>query len=235
MTIHNGYRTRLLCYFNNRFAGNNKICPRPDKPIWETKKKYLKGSNIIKYELADCKNCIFDFRGKDNVVEIDDLSMLRKCQINIVGDGNHISIGKQCGIHNVTFTVEGSNDSIIIGDYCHFFCSDERGIVAAGHGSSIYIGEDSLFAPGIIIRSQDAHSLVDLSNNKKINSSLDIRIGKHVWMATRSIVLKGAEIGDGGVLGSGALVSNKRIAGNCLVIGNPAKIVKKNITWNMKW
>lgn len=198
MNMHNGYKTRLLCYLNNHLWGKNKICPRPDKPVWESRKKHSKGSNVIKYKLADCRNCIFDFRGEGNVIEIGDLSMLRRCEICIVGNGNRISIGKQCGIHNVTFTVEGNDDNIVVGDRCHFFCGDERGIVSAGHGSSVYIGENSLFAPGIIIRSHDAHSLIDLADNKKINTAKDIRIGKHVWMAVRAMVLKGSEIEDGG-------------------------------------
>ncbi len=57
-----------------------------------------------------------------------------------------------------------------------------------------------------------------------------IKIGNHVWIGMRSIILKGVTIGDGSIVAAGSVVV-KDVPNNCLVAGNPAKVVKKNVKW----
>ena len=52
-----------------------------------------------------------------------------------------------------------------------------------------------------------------------------IKIGQNVWIAGKSIVLKGVTIGDNSVIGPGSVVTND-IPPNCLAAGNPAKVIK---------
>lgn len=47
-------------------------------------------------------------------------------------------------------------------------------------------------------------------------------------IGTRAIILPGVKIGDEVVVGSGSVVT-KDIPSNCIVAGNPAKIIKYNI------
>jgi acetyltransferase-like isoleucine patch superfamily enzyme len=58
----------------------------------------------------------------------------------------------------------------------------------------------------------------------------DIHIMNHVWIAPKSVIMKGAVVGDGCVIGQYSLV-NKQIPKNCLAVGMPAKVVKENIRW----
>ena len=44
----------------------------------------------------------------------------------------------------------------------------------------------------------------------------------------RSMILKGVTIGDNVVVAAGSIVT-KSVPSNCLVAGNPAKIIKQNI------
>ncbi len=47
----------------------------------------------------------------------------------------------------------------------------------------------------------------------------------------RCIILKGVHIGNNVVIGAGSVVT-KNVPDNCVVAGNPAKIIEKNITWH---
>lgn len=53
-----------------------------------------------------------------------------------------------------------------------------------------------------------------------------IEIGDNVFMGARSMILPGLKIGDGAVIGAGAVVT-KDVAPGDIVGGNPAKFIKK--------
>lgn len=86
-------------------------------------------------------------------------------------------------------------------------------------GDNVFIGEE------VIIRDTDEHSIKGRINTKPII------IGNHVWIGMRCIILKGVHIGNNVVIGAGSIVT-KNIPDNCIAAGNPAKIIRKNISWN---
>ena len=88
----------------------------------------------------------------------------------------------------------------------------------------IEIGEDMAIAPGVVIRSCDSHHIEGQVSKK------DIHIGKHVWIGENAIILKGVTIGDGAVIGAGAVVT-KDVPTRSVVAGNPAKVIKDNVSW----
>ena len=45
-----------------------------------------------------------------------------------------------------------------------------------------------------------------------------------------AIILKGVTIGKGSIVAAGAVVT-KDVPDNCLVAGNPARIVRENVLW----
>jgi acetyltransferase-like isoleucine patch superfamily enzyme len=82
----------------------------------------------------------------------------------------------------------------------------------------IHIGEESFVATGVIILTHDyCRSLY-----KKTS------IGQQCFIGARSIILPGVSIGDHVIVGSGSVVT-KDVKSNCIVAGNPAKIIKENI------
>ncbi len=56
--------------------------------------------------------------------------------------------------------------------------------------------------------------------------SREIHIGKNCFLGCNSIILKGTVLGDGCVVGAGAVVAGK-FEDNCVIAGNPAKVIKK--------
>lgn len=82
----------------------------------------------------------------------------------------------------------------------------------------IYIGEESYLASGAIIFSHD----FSRSMHK------ETYIGKQCFIGVNAIIMCGIHIGDSVIVGSGAVVT-KDVPSNCIVAGNPARIIKENI------
>ena len=87
----------------------------------------------------------------------------------------------------------------------------------------VQIGENVRIAPYTIILDSDFH---DLKDHFGIGPSKPIVIGDNVWIATRSTILKGVNIGEGSVVATGSVVT-KNVPPNCVVAGVPAKVIKK--------
>ena len=51
-------------------------------------------------------------------------------------------------------------------------------------------------------------------------------IGKNCFIGCNSIILKGTVLGDGCVVGAGAVVCGK-FEDNCVIAGNPARVIKR--------
>ena len=65
----------------------------------------------------------------------------------------------------------------------------------------------------------------------KANDDIKVSIEDNVWIGCRSTILKGAVIPRGCVIGANSNVVGVFTEKNCIIAGNPARIVKKNITW----
>lgn len=93
------------------------------------------------------------------------------------------------------------------------------------HPQGITIGENSLIARGAVILSHD-HVYRSENNGPKLYNTV---IGRNVFIGINTIILPGVEIGDNVVIGSGSVVT-KDIKGNSIAVGNPARIIKDNIS-----
>ena len=95
--------------------------------------------------------------------------------------------------------------------------------------SGIHIGKKCLIASGCTILS---HDHCKRSGNGVLNPLLlDTFIGSRCFIAVNSTILPGVIIGDEVIVGAGAVVT-KNVPSNCIVAGNPAVIIRKNIKMN---
>lgn len=100
----------------------------------------------------------------------------------------------------------------------------------------IYIGENTCIGGNCKILDNDFHPIdmadrINLLNDihggdSDLIPSREIHIGKNCFLGCNSIILKGTVLGDGCVVGAGAVVSGK-FEDNCVIAGNPAKVIKK--------
>lgn len=93
-------------------------------------------------------------------------------------------------------------------------------------GKSIRIGEGTIIGSGAMIFDNDFHELDENLNwrNEYEKNARPIRIGRHVFIGARAIILKGVTIGDRAVVGAGAVVS-KDVPEGHMAVGNPARLV----------
>lgn len=95
--------------------------------------------------------------------------------------------------------------------------------------NSITIGNGATIGRFVSIYDSDFHKLYD-KQGKLMNPSAPIVIGDHVWIGVGAIILKGVTIGNGAVVAAGSVVT-RDVPPECIVAGNPAKVVKENIDW----
>lgn len=88
----------------------------------------------------------------------------------------------------------------------------------------IHIGSGTLVASGTTILSHE-HIFVKPDGGYYYT---DTYIGKNCFIGVRSIICPGVHIGDECVIGAGSVVT-KDIPSNCMVVGVPAKIIKRDI------
>lgn len=126
-----------------------------------------------------------------------------------IGNGCRISIAK--------------NAKVIIGNNV---CINENTRIMINSG--IVIGDDTIISFDVNILDSDQHRI--FINNQEQENTKPIVIGKNVWVGSRVTILKGVLIGEGAVIASNSVVT-KEVPPFTLVGGNPAKIIKYNVSW----
>ena len=58
-----------------------------------------------------------------------------------------------------------------------------------------------------------------------------IKFGNHVWICSKTDVLKGAGCGDDCVIGYRSLLTKYYSRNHVLIAGHPARVIKENIEW----
>lgn len=99
-------------------------------------------------------------------------------------------------------------------------------------GDQITIGNNVTFGRNVSILDSDFHCIRD-ENNEVINPSLPVHIGDNVWLGQSVTILKGVTIGNGAIIASNSVVT-KDVPAKAIVAGNPAKVIKENVSWSSK-
>lgn len=177
------------------------------------------------------QGCIVrDIIGKHNQIEIKGGSKLDSLKIRIRGNNNSLVIEENCQFGSkCSIWIEGNDIKVKIGKNCTFttLCH----INAQEDNSIISLGEDCMLSNNIIIRTSDSHPIYDITSKKRINLPAPVMIGDHVWIAPNTKIMKGAVIPNNCIIGSDTTVSKCFEEPNCLIVGRPAKIVRKEVAW----
>ncbi|WP_232631307.1 sugar O-acetyltransferase [Methylobacterium sp. Leaf118] len=110
--------------------------------------------------------------------------------------------------------------NISVGD--DFFCNFNCVFLDCAR---ITIGHRAQIAPMVQIYTAE-HPLDRAQRAAFWESARPVTLGDDVWIGGGAILLPGITVGDGAVIGAGAVVTRDVPAG-ALVVGNPAKIVKR--------
>lgn len=192
-----------------------------------TRKKVKGSGNQICLRGCFLKRCRIEILGEDNLVEIGERCVLRDCHIYICGNHNRVTIGKECRFTKTEIWVEDAGNQVNIG---HNTRVTGKTHLAVTEGRQLRIGDRCLLAYEITMRTGDSHSIFEKTGNR-CNPAADIFIGNHVWIGQGVYILKGVTVGEDAVIGTGAVVT-RSVPGKSAAAGNPAKVIKEEVTWD---
>ncbi|KAG7930015.1 hypothetical protein KL925_000757 [Ogataea polymorpha] len=127
-------------------------------------------------------------------------------------------VGANCSVESPFRCDYGYN--IVVGD--NFYANYNASFLDV---SLILIGDNCLLGPNVTLCTA-GHPLDVKYRAEGQEFGLPIRIGDHCWLGANCVVLPGVTLGNNVVVGAGAVVT-KDVESNSLVLGVPAKVVKK--------
>ena len=174
--------------------------------------------------------------------------------IIIQGENNRIIIGKSCRIGALKIAIVGDSNSIIIDDKCSIteatvlmstpanyrtlkigrntYIGRGTCFVLSSHKNTLEVGKDCMFSNDIILRTEDGHPIFDITSKELLNKGGKIVIGNHCWLGERCYITKNVILADNIIVGTCALVTKSFEENYIAIGGNPAKILKRNVSWN---
>ena len=124
------------------------------------------------------------------------------------GNNQKMEIGNNIEISGANVNMGESDCHLIIGDFC-------------------------MLSNNITFQVSDGHSLLDRNSKKILNKvTHPMVIGEHSWIARSVVFMKNASIAPNTIVGFGSIVTKVFEEEYIAIAGNPAKIVKREVTWD---
>lgn len=235
--------SKIVIGSNTRFVENQVYIRHSAEAIFGTG-IYLEKNDINVEDEArvkmkcGCNICFLHLKiGKSAKVILDE-------EVSIVGPGADWEIRKNAELQvGIKSCIAGGTCGL--GENALFkigkgFSINENYRIVICDNTSIFIGDDCMFSYDIRLRSNDGHSIFDITTGENINCSYNISrdrkivIGNHVWIGEGAEILYNTQIGNGSIIGAMSLVKSK-IPNNCIAAGVPAKVIRKNIAWSRQY
>ena len=144
--------------------------------------------------------------------------------VRIWKNNGEVICGSKAFLHrHVKLSAYGANGNkakIVIGN--NSYIGDRTEIHA---GALVEIGNGCDISWDCNILDRDYHKL-----NSDTETIKPVKICDNVWIGCGATILKGVTVGKGAVVAAGSVVT-KDVPPGALVAGNPAKIIKENVTW----
>jgi acetyltransferase-like isoleucine patch superfamily enzyme len=175
-------------------------------------------------------------RLKLKIVQHGNMSLINHAQLDIAALSGNIAI--LIGNHHahVTFGANSAGafdlrlwrDSVVmIGQQ-----TTSNGVRIVCDRSTVVLGDDCMLSDSILLQAADQHGIVDLASGDIINDRpRSITLGKHVWLGRQCTLMPDCEVGEGSIIGTGAIVT-RTIPPCSVAVGVPAQVVKEAITWS---
>jgi acetyltransferase-like isoleucine patch superfamily enzyme len=129
-----------------------------------------------------------------------------------------VRVGRKTGLYHGTFFDLGPSGELSVGDYCTLvgaiICSDRQ----------IRIGHYVFVAHEVVLADTACAVPHQRPAEETEQPSLSIGIADNAWIGTRAVLLEGARIGEGAIVGAAAVVDFE-VPRYTIAAGNPARIV----------
>ncbi len=177
--------------------------------------EYLKNIYSLFMTKVTMRQCRFIrrpvyIRGRKSLSGCVGLTTGRFCRFDLEGSRKTLFIGENCEMGDMTHIV--AHEKVVIGD--RVLIASKCFISDTNHGA--YKGS----------RQDDPNT----PPNRRTLVTKPVIIGNNVWIGENAVILAGAEIGDGCIVGANSVVSSV-VPANSMVAGVPGTIIKR---WNAK-
>jgi acetyltransferase-like isoleucine patch superfamily enzyme len=132
-----------------------------------------------------------------------------------------LEVGRNTGVYINTFFDLGPDGEVRIGAFCTIsgpvFSTNAR----------VEVGDRVLISEEVVIADHFAttpRTPGPRSGHEPDGSTATIVIGDNAWIGSRAVILAGARLGTGVIVGAGAVVDFE-VAPYAIVVGNPARII----------
>lgn len=192
--------------------------------------------NHINYSPEDLPYIDIEVYGSDNIIDLEKFYMLHG-HVKIVIYGNFcqvllrksIYIGKELSIKigkNADFLI--NNTKVLIGSKTTI---EGMEIVSLQGNNQVIVGQQCMISDNVLIYNSDGHPCYHENANVAYNKTKNLIVSDFVWLGKDTRVLKNSYIAKNCIVGMGSIVSGIFKKENCIIAGNPAKVVKRNICY----
>jgi acetyltransferase-like isoleucine patch superfamily enzyme len=134
-----------------------------------------------------------------------------------------VTVGNDTGIYHGTFFDLGPEGEVEIGNFCTLvgaiISTNARVVI----GDYAFIAHDVVLADSFAARPSIGPDL-GMVGSRPEPRPITIAIGENSWIGARAVLLSGARIGEGAIVGAAALVDFE-VPPYTVVGGNPARVV----------
>lgn len=201
---------------------------------------YINNKKIIDNKIPH--NITLNIESSDNEIYINDFSGEGNLIININKERNNVSV--IFGLENritktlvLSYVFSGKRPSegrIQIGN--HNIFNGNTFITAPGNRQAeVSIGNENLFGNNIKILSFNDHRVFDISTKVDNSKEEGILIQDRVWIGSDVILLDKSHISSNNIVGCNSLLKRKFGESFCVIAGNPAKVRRRNVMWNINF
>jgi acetyltransferase-like isoleucine patch superfamily enzyme len=131
-----------------------------------------------------------------------------------------VRIGRNSGIYNGTFFDLGPEGEVTIGDYCTLV-----GAIISTN-ARVEIGDYAFLAHEVVLAEHTVATPPSTPGPKEPDPPRSIILGPNCWIGARAILLGGANVGEGAIIGAAAVV-NGIVPPYTIAAGNPARVIKE--------
>ncbi len=132
-------------------------------------------------------------------------------QINI---GSSVVLGKSTIVSCLSAAIS-IGDDVTIGPHCHL----RAGMGPISIGSNVTVGSHT-----VIISGNPSYKNLQVPMKKQVGDTRGINIGDDVWIGVGVRIIDGVKVGNGSVLGAGAVVIEE-VPDYAIAAGVPAKVI----------
>lgn len=167
------------------------------------------------------------FKGRNNLLYCEGNVKLDNAKITFNGDNSIVYLSSAIN-SKYSFNLVIYNDST-------FFIGRGGNMsspinINIQENQNVIIGAEVTISSGVNIRTADIYPIYDNNTKQRVNFAKSVFIGDHVWIGHLAYISRGVKIGSGAIIENNTFIQHDgKIPSNSLVLGNPARIERKNV------